>query len=230
MRIARIIAEPLDIEGVGSEAERLARVRALLEEVGLSQRHASMLPHELSGGQRQRVAIARALAGRPELLVLDEPVTGLDVSVQAQVLQLLEELRKREGIAYLFISHDLAVVRQIADRVMVMYMGRIVETAPVDDFFAHPQHPYSAALIEASSLPGSYARGLDHAADIGPPGSLLDLPTGCRFHPRCPNREPTCVRDSPKLEPSRSGLVACHFPLQPYPQRSSDASRTTSAE
>jgi oligopeptide/dipeptide ABC transporter ATP-binding protein len=225
MTVARIISEPLDIGNVGRQADRRARVLALLAEVGLSERHASMLPHELSGGQRQRVAIARALAGRPELLVLDEPVTGLDVSVQSQVLQLLDELRRREDVSYLFISHDLAVVRQIAHRVMVMYMGRIVETSPVEEFFANPQHPYSAALIEAASLPEARGEGLDRVADIGPPNSLFDLPSGCRFHPRCSRRDELCVQSSPALAVYRSGQVACHFPLSQNAGRRSDDRR-----
>jgi peptide/nickel transport system ATP-binding protein len=211
--VGRIISEPLDIENVGTEAERRKRVETLLEEVGLSVRHASRLPHELSGGQRQRVAIARALAGQPDLLILDEPVTGLDVSVQAQVLQLLEELKARQEISYLLISHDLAVVRQIADRIMVMYLGRLVEISATEDFFRSPKHPYSLALLEATSLPGRGAGKLDRTFDIGPPADLLSAPPGCRFHPRCPQAKPTCSQQSPALQPSMAGLVACHFPL-----------------
>jgi oligopeptide/dipeptide ABC transporter ATP-binding protein len=210
--IMRSVAEPLIVhEGLSGRALR-ERVRDLLETVGLQREHMYRYPHELSGGQRQRVGLARALALRPRLLVLDEPTSALDVSVQAQMLGLLERLQDELRLTYLFISHNLAVIRHISDRVAVMYLGRIVETAPVESLFASARHPYTEALLSAiPDLEAAEAR-----AEIlleGDVPSPIRVPQGCRFHPRCPKRiGEICVREDPGPLAIQAGhTAACHL-------------------
>jgi len=203
------VREPLDIHAIGPVAERDGQARALLQSVGLRASQGASYPHELSGGQRQRVNIARALASKPDLLVLDEPVSALDVSIQAQVLNLLLDLQDRLGLAMLFISHDLKVVRQVSHRVAVMYLGRIVEESDADALFAKAAHPYTQALISASPLPGR--RGHRRIMLQGDPPNPADRPAGCAFHPRCHKAIARCRVDDPALLPLPDGhLAACH--------------------
>ncbi|MCR4401406.1 MAG: ABC transporter ATP-binding protein [Firmicutes bacterium] len=211
MRIADIIAEPLEAQGVRSRSERYDRVETLLAAVGLGSHHMKRFPHEFSGGQRQRIGIARALALNPSLVICDEPVSALDVSIQAQVLNLLEELQERFGLTYLFIAHDLSVVQHISDRVAVMYLGKIVETADVCELFQNPKHPYTEALFSAIPVPDPDFR-YEQVILEGDVPSPANPPSGCRFHPRCRFRRDVCSREEPSLE-SVSGdhLVACHF-------------------
>ncbi len=206
--VEALLTEPLAIEGSVPRAERRARARAALERVGLSAAHLARYPHMFSGGQRQRIAIARALMLEPALLVADEPTSALDVSVQAQVLNLLLDLRDATGIAYLFITHNLEVVRHVADRVLVMYLGRVVEEAGKDALFAAPRHPYTRSLL--ASTP-SIARARRDAVARGEPPSPLAPPSGCAFRIRCPWAAPRCAEERPVLRPVGEGLVACHF-------------------
>jgi oligopeptide/dipeptide ABC transporter ATP-binding protein len=210
--ILRSVAEPLIVhEGHSGRALR-SRVQALLETVGLQRQHMYRFPHELSGGQRQRVGLARALALQPRLLVLDEPTSALDVSVQAQILTLLERLQEEFGLTYLFISHNLAVIRHICDRVAVMYLGRIVEAAPVEALFSAPRHPYTEALLSAvPALETEEAR--QEIILEGDVPSALRVPTGCRFHPRCPKRiGEVCARQDPSWSRvAADHEVACHL-------------------
>jgi oligopeptide/dipeptide ABC transporter ATP-binding protein len=212
LRIGDAIFEPLLVHGLARRAARGERAAALLEEVGLTPAMAGRYPHELSGGQRQRVGIARALATRPDLLVADEPVSALDVSVRAQIVNLLAELQRRLGLARLFVAHDLALVEQVADRVAVLYLGRIVESAERGALLARPLHPYTAALISAVPVPEP-GRSRQRIALPGEPPDAAALPSGCRFHPRCPIAEPRCAREDPPLvEIVPERRVACHFP------------------
>jgi oligopeptide/dipeptide ABC transporter ATP-binding protein len=212
MPISSIIAEPLLIQRIGTRASRTSRVTNLLAQVGLPPDSLNRYPHEFSGGQRQRIAIARALAPNPELIVADEPLSALDVSIQSQILNLLAELQRARGLAYLFISHDLAVVNHLADRVAVMYLGHLVETGPRAELFNTPSHPYTVALLEAMPRIG---RRRQRAAVIqGEMPSPLDPPPGCVFHTRCPKAQPICRTDQPRLEPAPdrpAQQAACHF-------------------
>ena len=207
-----IVAEPLVVHGLGDRRSRRDRARDLLVAVGMRAEHLSRYPHQFSGGQRQRIAIARALALEPEVLVADEPVSALDVSIRSQVLNLMKDLQADRGLTYLFISHDLAVVRHFADRVAVMYLGRIVETAPTEALFAGPRHPYTRALIAAAPVAGRGKR-VPGGALGGDVPSPIDPPSGCAFHPRCPRAEDVCRRELPPLAPAGGGghRAACHF-------------------
>ncbi len=201
--------EPLDIFSVGAKAERRDRMLSLFDAVGLPRTSVDRYPHELSGGQRQRVVLARALMLEPSLLVCDEPISALDVSIQAQVINLLKDLQERMGVAYLFISHDLKVVRHVSHRVAVMYLGRIVETGRPEDIMRAPAHPYSQALI--SAVPSARARAKGRIVLDGDPPSPVDVPKGCAFHPRCPLATDRCRSEMPELRPfDADRLVACH--------------------
>ncbi|AZO00868.1 ABC transporter ATP-binding protein [Mesorhizobium sp. M9A.F.Ca.ET.002.03.1.2] len=207
--IATQIGEPLDIHRVGARESRAGRVEELMAAVGLRPDQAGRYPHELSGGQRQRAVIARALAARPKLLVCDEPVSALDVSIQAQVVNMLRDLQEENGIAMIFISHDLKVVRNLADRVAVMYLGRIVEEASSDVIFQSPRHPYTKALVSSMPIPGKKLEG--RVILQGEPPNPAARPSGCAFHPRCPVARDTCRTITPPLRQIEKGrTAACH--------------------
>jgi oligopeptide/dipeptide ABC transporter ATP-binding protein len=211
MRAGEIIAEPLENFGIAEGAEKDRQVVALLEKVGLRKDAAQRFPFEFSGGQRQRLGIARALALNPRLIVADEPVSALDVSVQAQVLNLLMDLQEEFGLSYLFVSHDLAVVEHIGHRIAVMYLGRIVELAPRDRIFAQPQHPYTEALMAAAPIADPRARSARLVIEGDVP-SPMNPPPGCHFHTRCPYAEARCkVEDPPLQEIAPGHVVACHL-------------------
>jgi peptide/nickel transport system ATP-binding protein len=211
MTVLEIVSEPLVIHGIGDADERRARVRQLLELVGLRVQHMNRYAHAFSGGQRQRIGIARALALQPKLIVCDEPVSALDVSIQAQVLNLLKDLQSEFGLAYLFIAHDLGVVEHISQRVAVMYLGRIVELAAAEELYQAPKHPYTEALLSAvpASAPGEKRQRIVLQGDVPNPA---DPPTGCAFHPRCRYVQVICRTTTPELRETSSGHVAaCHF-------------------
>jgi oligopeptide/dipeptide ABC transporter ATP-binding protein len=215
MRVGSIVGEGLAIHRIGTRAERARRVAELLDLVGLPADAAHRHPHEFSGGQRQRIGIARALAVEPRFIVADEAVSALDVSIQAQILNLLGELKQRLGLTLLFISHDLRVVEHLSDRVAIMYLGRIVEQGPRDEVYGNAPHPYTRALLSAVPVPDPRRR----SARVALPGdapSPLAPPAGCPFHPRCPFAEPRCRETVPPLELGRKGhAVACHvFPAE----------------
>ncbi|MDR3518856.1 MAG: dipeptide ABC transporter ATP-binding protein [Azospirillaceae bacterium] len=212
-RIGDLLAEPLRVHHRGSKAEIAERVGDLLDRVGLLPDHVHRFPHEFSGGQRQRIGIARALALNPRLVIADEPVSALDVSVQAQIVNLLLDLREQLGLTYVFIAHDLSVVRQVTERVAVMYLGRIVEMGRTDTVFRAPAHPYTKALI--SAVPRPDPTGASRAQRIilhGDVPSPSNPPSGCHFHPRCPVAQDRCRHDAPTLRPVGPGRqAACHF-------------------
>jgi oligopeptide/dipeptide ABC transporter ATP-binding protein len=212
-RIGAALTDPLRRRGV-PPSEIPQRVAELLKAVGLDASHASRFPHEFSGGQRQRVGIARALAMEPDVVVLDEPVSALDVSIQAQVVNLLQEIQERTGIAFLFVAHDLSVVRHIADRILVLYLGKVVESGPVDPVYERPLHPYTGALLDAVSIPDPDLNVARQRIELpGEPPSPVDPPPGCRFHPRCAVATDVCRTVEPPLVGFPDGrLVACHHP------------------
>ncbi|MCA3364589.1 MAG: ATP-binding cassette domain-containing protein [Roseomonas sp.] len=208
-RVRDIVAEPIRAFGLlPNRAAEEARVAELLTQVGLSPLDGHKFPHEFSGGQRQRISIARALSSNPEFLVCDEPTSALDVSVQAQILNLMKELQSRMGLTYLFISHNLAVVRQVSDRIGVMYLGRIAELAPAESLFRRPRHPYTRALMEA--IPDLDMTGRTRIPVGGEVPSPITPPTGCAFHPRCALAGPRCKAERPELKPAGDAMVACH--------------------
>jgi peptide/nickel transport system ATP-binding protein len=212
--IGDIIAEPLVIAGMTDKAERLRRVREVMVAVGLDPDNAvGRLPHEFSGGQCQRICIARALILEPELVICDEPVSALDVSIRAQILNLLEEMKRRYGLTLLFIAHDLAVVKAVSDRIAVMYLGKLCEVGPTERLFAQPAHPYTALLLEAIPVPDPTVRPAANVA-VGEPPSPLAPPSGCRFRTRCPRADARCAAEVPELREIGEGqFAACHHPL-----------------
>src|SRR2546421_8950827 len=210
MRVSAIVAEPLVINSELHAVARRRRVAELLDLVGLPERAATLYPHEFSGGQRQRIAIARALALEPKLVVLDEPVSALDVSIRAQILNLLMDLQQRLGVSYLFIAHDLAAVAHTSRTIAVMYLGKIVEIGDADTVALRPKNPYTRALF-AAALPIDPVRPPGEVAVAGEVPSPLAPPGGCRFHPRCPFAMPHCATDEPALRPESGRLVACHL-------------------
>jgi oligopeptide/dipeptide ABC transporter ATP-binding protein len=212
MRVGDAVAEPMEVHGIAQGAEARERAARLFEEVGLDPSYLDSYPHQLSGGQCQRVGIARALSVGPEFLVLDEPVSALDVSVQAQVLNLLQDLQRRRNLTYLFIAHDLAVVRHMVSRVAVMYLGRIVEEAPAATLYASPRHPYTASLLSAIPAPDPDAPR-NRIVLPGDPPSPRHPPSGCPFHPRCPHpkKDVRCASEAPVLRSVGGASVACHF-------------------
>jgi oligopeptide/dipeptide ABC transporter ATP-binding protein len=213
MIVGDIVAEGLDIHGLAKGKERTERVHELLKTVGLSEEHAGRYPHEFSGGQRQRIGIARALAVEPEFIVADEPVSALDVSIQAQVINLMRRLQRERDLTYLFISHDLSVVKYISDRVAVMYLGQLVELAESDELYANPMHPYTQALLSAVPVPDPDAEvERERVVLKGDIPSPINPPTGCRFHTRCPKATLACARDVPEWRELKPGhwVSACH--------------------
>ena len=216
MRVRTILKEPLVVQNIGTSEERDARVKSLMSEVGLSERALELYPHEFSGGQRQRIGLARALALDPKLIVADEPVSALDVSIQAQILNLLKELQNRRGLTYIFISHDLAVVKYMADTIGVMYLGKLVEVGPALEIYARAAHPYTRALIDTIPEPEpGRARASKGKHIKGELPSAMQPPSGCRFRTRCPFAQEICALEEPPLRPfGERHLAACHFPLQ----------------
>jgi peptide/nickel transport system ATP-binding protein len=216
-RVGRIIAEPILAHTKLTPAEREARVDALLTQVGLHPSDKSRFPHQFSGGQRQRISIARALAVNPEFLVCDEPTSALDVSVQAQVLNIMKDLQRNLGLTYLFISHNLAVVHHVADRVGVMYLGRIVEIADRDTLFTDPKHPYTRMLL--SAIPDMTGQGASRTPVAGEVPNPLNPPSGCTFHPRCPFARDLCKTESPVTQNFKGVEIACHGVIQGWPMQ-----------
>lgn len=211
LTVGQIIGEPLLIHGIADGKGREKRVQELLQVVGLASYHYRRYPHEFSGGQRQRIGIARALALNPKLIVCDEPVSALDVSIQSQVLNLLEDLQGEFDLTYMFIAHNLSVVRHISDRVGVMYLGRLAELASSQDLYTNPLHPYTQALLLAIPQPNP-RRKREHVSVTGDVPSPIDPPSGCRFHTRCPFAEPVCKEDVPEWREAQPGhFVACHI-------------------
>jgi oligopeptide/dipeptide ABC transporter ATP-binding protein len=210
MTVGDSICEPLIVHNIGDESKRMKRVAELMEQVGLEARQAHLYPHEFSGGQKQRIGIARALAMNPKLIIADEPVSALDVSIQAQILNLMMDIQERLGLAYLFIAHDLAVIKHMAHKVAIMYLGKIVELADKKELFENPLHPYTEALL--SAVPSFKPKDKDRILLRGDVPSPLNPPAGCHFHPRCHRILPICNQQEPVLaEVSKGHFVACHL-------------------
>jgi peptide/nickel transport system ATP-binding protein len=217
MRVGSILREPLTVQHIGSRRDQDDQVAAMLDEVGLPRTAVGRYPHEFSGGQRQRLGLARALIVRPKLVIADEPVSALDVSIQAQILNLMLDLQRDLGLTYLFISHDLSVVRYVSDTIGVMYLGKLVELGPADDVYYRPVHPYTKGLIDAVPVADPVAaRGREDKGVAGELPSAINPPSGCRFRTRCPRAQELCAEQEPPLRPfSEHGhLAACHFPLR----------------
>jgi oligopeptide/dipeptide ABC transporter ATP-binding protein len=218
-RVGSIIGDPFAIHHTAKGEDRKKKVQHLMELVGLNPEHFNRFPAEFSGGQRQRIGVARALAFNPKLIICDEPVSALDVSIQAQILNLLSDLQRELGLTYVFIAHDLSVVRHVSNRVAVMYLGKIAEQAPSEEMWNHPRHPYTDALLSAVPLPDpEHANQRERIILAGDVPSPIHPPSGCRFHPRCPKARQACVADEPELI-TRLGddsehLAACHFPVE----------------
>jgi oligopeptide/dipeptide ABC transporter ATP-binding protein len=217
MQVGSSLREPLIIQRIGTRASRTARVAELLDDVGLPRSAADRYPHEFSGGQRQRIGLARALALSPRLVVADEAVSALDVSIQAQVLNLMKSLQAELGLTYIVISHDLSVVRYLADRIGVMYLGKLVEIGPSESIYGRAAHPYTAGLLESVPEPDpAVERAKQSEAITGDLPSAISPPSGCRFRTRCPLAQDRCAAEEPLLRPfGDEHLAACHFPLQP---------------
>ena len=218
-RVGSIIGDPFAIHDVASGADRKRRVQELMELVGLNPEHFNRFPAEFSGGQRQRIGVARALALKPKLIICDEPVSALDVSIQAQIINLLSDLQDQLNLTYLFIAHDLSVVRHVSDRVALMYLGKVVELAPVEDVYQKPRHPYANALLSAVPVPDPRSAGQrERIILVGDVPSPVNPPSGCRFHPRCPKARDRCVSEEPELSArlgdSAEHVTACHFPVE----------------
>ncbi|MEN0060029.1 MAG: oligopeptide/dipeptide ABC transporter ATP-binding protein, partial [Bdellovibrio sp.] len=214
MTVGQIVRQPLDIHNVGTPAERTQRVLELIEQVGLRKAHVNRYPHEFSGGQRQRISIARAIALNPELIICDEPVSALDVSIQAQILNLLKDLQEKLRLTFVFISHDLSVVEHTCDRIAVMYLGKIVEIAPRDELFKNPRHPYTQALIGAIPRVGHGKKKIKKSLS-GEVPSPINPPSGCAFHPRCPYKMDVCATQTPVLEGAEGHQKACWLTSAP---------------
>jgi oligopeptide/dipeptide ABC transporter ATP-binding protein len=218
-RVGSIIGDPFAIHGIGPGEQRKRRVQELMKLVGLNPEHYNRFPAEFSGGQRQRIGVARALALRPKLIIADEPVSALDVSIQAQILNLLTDLQDEFGLTYIFIAHDLSVVRHVSDRIAVMYLGKIVEVGSVSELYARPRHPYTNALLSAVPVPDpDRADRRDRIILLGDVPSPINPPSGCRFHPRCPKAQNMCTEVEPPLEVKKDDrpdhVAACHFPVE----------------
>jgi oligopeptide/dipeptide ABC transporter ATP-binding protein len=213
-RVGSIIGDPLRIHGIGTKRERRSRVQELLETVGLSPEHYNRFPHEFSGGQRQRIGVARALALRPKLIVADEPVSALDVSIQSQILNLLKDLQAEFDLTFVFIAHDLGVVRHVSDRIAVMYLGKLVELSPAEELYSKPIMPYTEALLSAVPIPDpDLSARRERIVLQGDVPSPIDPPSGCRFHPRCRYMTEVCREVEPPLTDFDGHLSACHHPL-----------------
>jgi oligopeptide/dipeptide ABC transporter ATP-binding protein len=225
--VGAIIAEPFAIHGLEQRNGRRRAVQELMEQVGLNPEHYNRYPHEFSGGQRQRIGVARALALKPKLIIADEPVSALDVSIQAQILNLLRDLQAELGLTMVLIAHDLSVVRHMCDRIAVMYLGKVVELATNEALYAHPRHPYTGALLSAVPVPNpALAAQRRREVPSGDVPSPTNPPRACRFHPRCPKAQQLCSVEEPPLEPKGSGTIAaCHYPLT----REEAAERTATA-
>jgi oligopeptide transport system ATP-binding protein len=218
-RIGQIIGDPLRLHGVAEGAELRKRVEELLERVGLSSEHFNRFPHEFSGGQRQRIGIARAIGLKPKLIIADEPVSALDVSIQAQIINLLEDLQQEMGLTYIFVAHDLGVVRHVSDRIAVMYLGKVVETAPAAQLYTEPVHPYTVALLSAVPIPDPKENAAREPLVLeGDVPSPIDPPPACRFHTRCPWATDVCATVEPPLADYGEGrIAACHHPQHVTP-------------
>jgi peptide/nickel transport system ATP-binding protein len=217
MRVGAILREPLVIQRMGTGAQQRARVEELLHDVGLPAHAVDRFPHEFSGGQRQRIGLARAIALNPKLIIADEPVSALDVSIRSQILNLMNRLQARYDITYVVISHDLSVVKYVADRVGVMYLGKLIEVGSGDDIYRRPAHPYTDGLVKAIPVPDPGIERAKHGATVrGELPSAIDPPSGCRFRTRCPRAQPLCAELEPELRDfGPAHQAACHFPLQP---------------